>query len=104
MPKKIDPKSLIYSELTDLEDKVKEFQKYLKLNPIISVVTGNTRTRIDEIDLAPEDKEELHKEIAMQIKMQDALFSWLPALEKLKEKQEESKGVRGGIEVGDMFK
>lgn len=97
--KKLDDKSLIHLNLEKLEAKVDEFQKYLQMNTIVTKVTNK-----DEILLSEDDQDKLHKEILIQIKMQDALFTWLPALEKLKEKELETKNVRGDMEVGDMFK
>lgn len=101
MAKKIDPKSLIHFELSKLEDKVHEFQKYLELNTIISKVG----VRIDELELADDQQDKLHKEIVIQIKMQDALFNWMPILEKLRDTSETKElQTRGDVEVNGMFK
>ena len=41
----------------------------------------------------------------IQIKIQDALFAWMPLLEKLKQgEQDRKENIRGDIEVGGMFK
>lgn len=102
MAKKIDVNRLINTELQNLEDKVKEFQKYLQINSIISTVDG---TRIDELSLTEEKQDKLHKEILVQIKMQDALFVWLPLLEKLREQRAEDElQTYGDAEINGMFK
>lgn len=106
MAKKIDPDRLISVELEHLENKVKEFQDYLRLNTIVTKVTvANRSANIDEILLSEDAQDKLHKEIVIQIKMQDALFTWLPLLEKLKE-GEASKELetRGDIAVNGLFK
>jgi len=99
MAKKINTKDIILFELTKLEAKVNEFQAYLELNPINAQVTkGN------EIMLSEENQDKLHKEIVIQIKMQDALFSWIPLLEKLREgEQTKQLETRGDIEVNGLF-
>lgn len=98
--KQINPNDILLFELTKLENKVNEFQAYLELNPINAQVTkGN------EIMLTEENQDKLHKEIVIQIKMQDALFSWLPLLQKLREgEQAKQLETRGDIEVNGMFK
>lgn len=89
--KKIDTKSLIHLELEKLEKKVNEFQKYLQDNPIV---------RLEE-----EDSDKLHREIVIQIKIQDALFSWLPLLEKLRSVDDGKSGnTRGDVDISPMFK
>ncbi len=99
MAKKANPNSYIHLELEKLESKVEEFQRYLELNNIVQF----KNTQIDEIEEDIQDK--LHKEIVIQIKMQDALFSWLPLLEKLKEAKDlKSLETRGNVEVNGMFK
>lgn len=97
--KKIDDKSLIHLNLEKLEAKVDEFQNYLELNPINSTVTQDGAILME---LDAQDK--LHKEILIQIKMQDSLFNWLPLLEKLKEKEEAVSSTRGDVEVGGFFR
>lgn len=98
MAKKIDTKSLIHFEISKLESKVKEFQKYLEINSILY----NGKNRIDEEDI---DQDKLHREIVIQIKMQDALFSWLPLLEKLRTtEQGKELETRGDIEINGLFK
>lgn len=97
---KIDNKSLIHVELKKLEAKVKQFQDYLERNNINTVVTES-----GEIVLTDKDQEALHKEMLIQIKVQDALFAWLPLLEKLKQgEQDKADNVRGNTEIGGMFK
>lgn len=99
--KELDNNSLIHFELTKLEEKVKEFQDYLEYNSIVRV----KNKRIDDIELSGDDQDKLHKEILVQIKMQDALFSWMPNLLKLREVNNENKLVtRGNQEVNGMFK
>lgn len=96
---KITDQSLIHFELEKLEAKVNQFQTYLEMNPITAVVTqGN------EVILTEENQDKLHKEILIQIKIQDVLFNWLPALEKLKEKKVDKISTRGDIEVSGLFK
>lgn len=100
MAKKVNPESLINVELEKLENKVQEFQTYLEENPITSIVTKEGK-----FILAEKEQGQLHSEIAMQIKMQYALFDWLPLLEKLREKSNEKKlETRGDINIGGMFK
>lgn len=96
---KLTDDSLIHIELTKLENKVNQFQQYLEMNPITAHVTkGN------EIILSEDNQDKLHKEILLQIKIQDALFNWLPALEKLKEKEVDKMETRGNVEINGMFK
>lgn len=100
MAKRVDLKKLVHFELERLEEKVKEFQDYLQVNSITAKVTSG-----NEVVLSEDNQDKLHKEIVIQIKMQDALFSWIPLLEKLRE-TEDSKQLetRGDIEVNGMFK
>ena len=97
---KIKVESLINVEIEKLQAKVNQFQKYLEMNPITAQVTKDS-----EIILSQDNQDKLHKEIIIQIKMQDALFNWLPLLEKLK-KGEEGKELetRGDIEINGLFK
>lgn len=106
MGRKINPDSLIAAEIEDLDDKVKEFQKYLRLNTIVSKVSkSGISLTIDEIMLSEEQQDKLHKEILIQIKMQDALFVWLPLLKKLRETEEGKQlETRGDVKVNGMFK
>lgn len=99
--KKIDDKSLIHFNLVKLESKINEFQNYLQLNSINSIVS-----RDGEIKISSDDQEQLHKEILVQIKMQDALFVWVPLLEKLKEGEttKTKLEVYGDAEINGMFK
>lgn len=55
------------------------------------------------MDLSPLEQEKLHKEIAIQIKMQDAILVWLPILEKLKQREEEKLQTYGDVEVNGLF-
>lgn len=96
---KIKVDSLINIELSKLENKVKEFQDYLEMNSIVAKVTGNS-----EIFLGLEQQDQLHKEIVIQIKIQDALFNWMPLLEKLREEKDNKKiETRGDVPVNGMF-
>lgn len=98
--KSVDLDSLIHIELTKLEDKVNQFQDYLEMNTIVTQVTSES-----EIILTEENQDKLHKEILIQIKMQDALFNWLPLLKKLKETElNKEVEVRGDGHVGNFFK
>jgi len=100
MAKKLTVESYIHFELDKLQVKVDEFQTYLEMNPITAQVTqGN------EVLLTQDNQDKLHKEIVIQIKMQDALFSWMPLLEKLKETAATKELVtRGDVVVNGMFK
>jgi hypothetical protein len=104
MPKlktdKLDNRSLIKFELKRLEDKVKEFQDYLAINKINNSVVNSDNTFI----LAEDTQDQLHKEILIQIKMQDAVFNWVPLLEKLREVKGEILETRGDIEINGLFK
>lgn len=82
---KINKDSLIHVELEKITAKVTEFQDYLENKKIAAEI--DTKARHDEIDI--------------QIKMQNALFAWLPVLENLRslgmneeEKEEYRKGTR----------
>ena len=100
MAKKIQLDNIIAAEVEELADKVKEFQKYLKINNILTTGSG---VRYDEVE--EEVQEKLHKEILVQIKMQDAVFNWLPMLKKLRETEAvDSLETRGNVEVNGMFK
>ncbi len=96
--KKINTDSLIGLELEKLQSKVDQFQDYLEINSI----TQYSNIRVDEIEEDIQDK--LHKEIIVQIKMQDAIFNWLPLLEKLKEASSENNvELRGGAEFNGLM-
>lgn len=98
MAKKIDEKSIIDLELKKIEDKVNEFQSYLEDNSI---------TKVKPLEHNENDnyQDKLHKEILVQIKMQDALFSWLPLLQKLKELDSEKEvSTRGDVPINGLFK
>lgn len=97
---KLDSKSLIKFELNSLEEKVKEFQDYLRINKINSTVT-----QAGVITLSEDDQDKLHKELLIQIKVQDAIFNWVPLLEKLRESQEvKDVETRGDIEINGLYK
>jgi peroxiredoxin family protein len=86
-------------EIKKFEDKLNQFQTYLQNNTIISQVTKE-----DRILLSEENQELLHKEITMQIKMQDAILAWLPLLKKLKEDEAvKIQEMRGGAEANGLF-
>jgi thiamine kinase-like enzyme len=96
---KIKAESLLSIELEKLENKVNEFQQYLEENSIITKVT-----RDSEIIIALEEQDKLHKEIVIQIKMQDALFNWMPLLEKLREGSISKKlETRGNVKLNGLF-
>lgn len=102
---KIKVESIIAEELHDVEEKVKEFQKYLRLNTIVSQVVKGEAFSIDELMLSEEQQDKLHKEIVIQIKMQDAVFNWLPLLQKLRESEGgKPLETRGNQEVNLLFK
>lgn len=61
-------------EILAYEDKINEYQTYLKNNPIIGTALLG---------------KELHAEIEVQIKIMTVLPTWLLALKKLKESSEE---------------
>lgn len=99
MAKKVNPQDIILFELEKLEAKVNEFQKYLELNTINAQITKD-----GAITLSEENQDKLHKEIVIQIKMQTALFEWLPLLQKLREgEQNKQLETRGDIEVNGLF-
>jgi hypothetical protein len=92
--------SPIALEIQSYESKINEFQNYLEINPIISKVTKD-----GDIKEEPESQDKRHKEIAIQIKMMDALPSWLTALKKLKEEQVQSElETRGDIDIPGVIK
>lgn len=100
MAKKINLDSLIAIPIQNLEDKVKEFQDYLRLNSIVQT----NGLRIDDSSFTVEAQDKLHKEIVIQIKMQDALFAWLPLLEKLREEKESTKfETRGDVATNGLY-
>lgn len=95
---KLTEKNLIDLELQKLQSKVDEFQNYLAMNKITAQVTSG-----NDIILGEDDQDKLHKEIIVQIKMQDAVFNWLPLLEKLKEKDIAKQETYGDAKVGGHF-
>lgn len=100
MAKTIKTEGLIDVELEKLDGKVQEFQKYLEIN---SILNANNGIRYDEVEIESQDK--LHKEIVIQIKMQDALFSWMPLLKKLREETAaKSMETYGDVEVNGLYR
>lgn len=100
MAKQVKPDNLIADELRDAELKVKEFQSYLKLNNIVSQVAKGS-----EILITEENQDKLHKEILLQIKMQDAVFVWLPLLRKYREIVDEASiETHGDVEINGLYK
>lgn len=104
MPKikidKLDNKSLVNFELDNIESKVKELQTYLIINKINTSVSKDGLISISE-----DDQDKLHKEILLQIKVQDAIFNWIPLLEKLREtKGDEAIETRGDIEINGLYR
>jgi hypothetical protein len=87
-------------EISRVEEKIKEFQDYLKENTIITKVVNG---RLKE---ASEDQSMRHKEIEIQIKMNEAVLRWLPLLKVLREDEVEKKGVetRGDVQVSGIYK
>lgn len=85
MAKKLNKDNLVQIELVKISAKVDEFQDYLENKKIAAEI--DTKSRHDEIDI--------------QIKMQNALFTWLPILENLRnlgmdeeQKEEYRKGTK----------
>lgn len=100
MAKKIKVESLIALPLKKFEDKLNQFQTYLEEHPIQGMVLTDK-----DIKVASEWTELNHKEIAVQIKMQEAVLNWLPLLEKLKQGEAaKNTEVRGESEIGGMYK
>lgn len=100
MAKQIKPENIIHAELEKVEDKVREFQRYMLDNNISGVASSG-----GEFSLSDENQEKLHKEIVMQIKMMDAVLNWLPLLKKYREVEKEKVTEnRGDVEVGEHFK
>lgn len=100
MAKKLNPDNLIDVEIKKFEAKLAEFQNYMQMNTIVTQVTDG-----DKILLTEENQDLLHEEILIQIKMQDAVLSWMPLLKKLRETEKEKVDEnRGDIEVGGNFK
>jgi hypothetical protein len=96
MAQKLNKESLIAVELGRLDEKIKEFQDYLEKNTIITKVKDNKLREADDANR--------HKEIDTQIKMVNALFIWLPALEKLRDTDASNAfEARGNAEVNGMF-
>lgn len=99
MAKQLKIENLIDVEITKFENKVKEFQDYLKTNNIVTQVM-----RDNSIVMTEDDQDKLHKEILVQIKIQDALLQWMSLLKKLRETEKEKKAeTRGDIQVGEHF-
>lgn len=99
MAKKPKIEELIGPELGNFEEKLKEFQQYLKINTIITKVTdGNS------ILLTEENQDKLHKEIIVQMKMQEYVLNWLPLLKRLKETEVITEKTYGNKEVGGAFR
>jgi hypothetical protein len=96
MAKSLNKESLISFERNRLEEKIKEFQDYLEDNTIINKITNNKLKQVDP-------NVDRHKEIDVQIKMINALFTWLPALEKLRSVDGKEFEARGGAEINGMF-
>src|SRR6476620_2304270 len=101
MAKAVKVESLIEFELNRLEDKINEFLTYLKIN---SITVNKNGFRLDDDSLTLDAQDKLHKEIVIQIKMQDALFAWMPLLERLREAQNNKVETRGDVEVSSHFK
>lgn len=99
--KKLDEKSLIHYNLEKLEAKVNEFQDYLQLNKINSSVTKD-----GHVSLGIDAQDQMHKELIVQIKVQDALFKWLPILEELKEGKKTINEIEtyGDVEINGLYK
>lgn len=84
----IKKNNVIALELKKFDAKIKEYQSYLALNDIREMA---------------DDKK--HKEIETQIKMMNALPSWLESLRKLMEEQETAgKDLRGDSEFNEAYK
>lgn len=99
MPKKINIENIIATELEKVEEKVREFQRYLLDNSVSGMASVG-----GDITLSEDDQDKIHKEITMQIKMMDAVLNWLPLLKKYRETEEQKKpGTYGDQEVGGMF-
>jgi hypothetical protein len=96
MAQKLSKESLIAVELSRLDEKIKEFQDYLEKNTIITKVKDNKLKEADDTNR--------HKEIDTQIKMINALFIWLPSLDKLRDVDDTKKfEARGGAETNGLF-
>ena len=88
---KINKDSLISIELEKISAKVEEFQTYLENKKIAA--ESDTKSR--------------HEEIEIQIKMQNALFQWLPILENLRSlgmNEEEKEDYRRGTKPAGIAK
>lgn len=100
MPKKINVDNIIGSEIEKVEDKVREFQRYMTDNNISGVASSG-----GEFSLSEENQDQLHKEITMQIKMMDSVLTWLPLLKKLRETEKDKEPeTYGNQTVGGHFK
>lgn len=98
MAKKLDNQDVIHFELERLEKKVEEFQTYLEKNSILTPPSSNYGDGVDNQD-------KLHKEMVLQIKVQSALFEWLPLLAKLRDRDNRDKAIktRGDVEINGLF-
>jgi uncharacterized protein YhaN len=94
----MEKESLIAEELERLEEKIEEFQLYLKQNTIITRVKNNKLKEVAE-------ETNRHKEIDTQSKMINNLFIWLPLLQKLRETKPTEKKIvaRGNGEINGLF-
>jgi hypothetical protein len=92
--------SPIALETAEYEEKIREFQSYLKINAVISKVT-----KAGTIQEEADSQDKRHKEILIQIKVMDSLPGWLLALKKLREEQEEHElKTRGDVDVPGIYK
>ena len=100
MAKKVNPENVIDSEIAKVEEKLCEFQRYLKDNNVAGMASVG-----GDISLSEEDQDKIHKEIAMQIKMMDSVLNWLPLIKKLREtEQSKELEIRGDAKIGGLFK
>ena len=100
MSKKIDKViTNIDYEIGKVEEKIKEFQDYLIENTVI------TKVKNGELKEASEAQALRHKEIEIQIKMNDAVLRWLPILKSLREEASKKEvALMGDVEMNPMFK
>ena len=92
--------SLIGVELEKFDKKLAEFQNYLQMNPITSMVNKKGAMEIETDDMEVNH----HKEIDTQIKIMNSILVWLPTLEKLRETSNKQKKLetRGDVELPGM--